>query len=125
MRRTTRFVGVAGSLLGAFVAYTLFPDPLLAATAGLCWGVGGALTTRHRAVWTGDPERTSLLDGAPAALVLVVGLFGVHRGLPVPSSLRWALVFLVVGAALSGIGLGLALGGASPADGDSTETGTD
>ncbi|WP_363467142.1 hypothetical protein [Halogeometricum borinquense] len=109
MSRGTRAAGILGTGLGGVVTYTLYADPLLSATAGLCWGVGSALTVRYRTEWTGDPDRTSAADGLPSAFVLFVGLFGVHAGLPIPDGLRWALVVLVVGALLAAIGLGILL----------------
>jgi hypothetical protein len=103
--RTTRAVALAGALLGGAVSYVLYPDPLLAATAAFCWGVAGALTFRAR-----GSEGVSLANAVPAVLLSAVGTMGVHAGLPLPDSLRWALVALVFGAVLAAVGAGIALG---------------
>ena len=110
MSRTTRAVALAGALLGGAVSYVLYPDPLLAATAAFCWGVAGALTFRERETWTRGSEGVSLANAVPAVLLSAVGTMGVHAGLPLPDSLRWALVALVFGAVLAAVGAGIALG---------------
>jgi Flp pilus assembly protein TadB len=122
--RTTRAVALVGGLFGGVVSYVLYPDPLLAATAAFVWGVAGALTYRERETWTRGSEGVSLANAVPAVLLSVVGTMGVHAGLPLPDSLRWALVALVFGAVLAAVGAGIALGRRGTAASGSTAEST-
>ncbi|MDS0297192.1 hypothetical protein NDI76_00360 [Halogeometricum sp. S1BR25-6] len=124
MSRTTRAVALVGGLLGGVVSYLLYPDLLLAATAAFSWGVAGALTYRERETWTRGSEDVSLANAVPAVLLSTVGTMGVHAGLPLPDSLRWALVALVFGAVLAAVAAGIGLGrrGAA-ASGSTAESG--
>lgn len=88
----------------------LYPDPSLAATAGLCWGLGCALAYRERETWTNASGNASLANAVPSLLLIGVGTLGIHVGLAIPDSLRWALVVLVSGAILAAVGAGIALG---------------
>ncbi|SFG99743.1 hypothetical protein SAMN04488063_3525 [Halopelagius inordinatus] len=90
--------GVVGTLFGGIVPYLLFPDALLAATSAAVWGLGAGLTVTEGAAWVGDPGTGGFEDALPGVVLLLVGLFGFHDGLPVADSLRIALVFLAAGA---------------------------
>jgi hypothetical protein len=104
------FVGLVTTLVGTFVTYGLFPDRLLAATAGACWGLGAALSVRERAVWTTRSGGLNLVNALPGVLLLAVGAFGVHAGLPLSDGLRGALLILVVGVVLVAANGGVVLG---------------
>ncbi|ELZ31145.1 hypothetical protein C474_09929 [Halogeometricum pallidum JCM 14848] len=110
MSRTTRAIAIGGALLGGAVSSLLYPDALLAATAGLCWGLGCALAYRERETWTNASRDASLANAVPSLLLSGVAIFGIHAGLAIPDSLRWALVVLLGGAILAAVGAGIALG---------------
>jgi hypothetical protein len=104
------FVGLVATLLGTFVTYGLFGDRLLAVTAGACWGLGGALSVRERAVWTTRSGDLNLANALPGVLIVLVGTFGLHPGLPLSLGLRSALLVLVAGVVLVAANAGILLG---------------
>ncbi|RDI73072.1 hypothetical protein DWB78_09120 [Halopelagius longus] len=109
-------VGVVAAVLGGTVAYLLFPDALLAATNAALWGVGGGLTVAEGEAWTGGPNEGGLENAIPAVVLLLLGIFGVHDGLPIDGGLRIALVVLAAGGLLVCTNAGVRFGRRTAAD---------
>lgn len=121
-RRARAFVALLVGCAATGGTYALFPNSLLAVTAGLCWITGVIFATRDSGVWRGDavsaPNAGSALIGP---LVIAVGIFGFNAGLPLSIGLRGALLVTIVGALFAAVGAGVRMA-RSAADGRAPPT---